>query len=244
MLTLNTEKTVETDKRTIIKLENITRTYRLPAGEVNAVDNANLEISTGEFVTIVGQSGSGKTTLLNLITAIDLPTNGSVFINGRSLSGMKNKELTRWRGKNIGIVFQFFQLMPTLTVLENVLLPMDFCNVYKTRDRKEYAMSLLKNMGIASHADKLPAYLSGGENQRAAIARALANNPSIICADEPTGNLDSETSERILNLFSSLRDKGKTILMVTHEHDISSWADRELEMKDGRIISDRRHKDD
>ena len=241
MLALDSKKNTAgpARKETIITLRDLTKTYELPAGEVHAVNRISLDINESQFVTIVGKSGSGKTTLVNLLTAIDKPTSGTVFIRGKNLDEFTNRELTVWRGKHIGVVFQFFQLLPTLTVLENVLLPMDFCNVMKPSERRDHAMGLLEKMGIASHADKLPAYLSGGENQRAAIARALSNDPPLICADEPTGNLDSETADRILELFSSLRDNGKTILMVTHERDISGFADREITLRDGKVVSDR-----
>ena len=223
-----------------IVLEGINRIYNSPSGDVHAVIEISLNINKGEFLAIIGQSGSGKTTLMNLIAGIDTPTSGNVLIGGENIAQIRPKELTKWRGSNLGVVFQFFQLLPTLTILENIMLPMDFCNTYPSSERKERAMALLDKMGIEDQANKFPAYLSGGQKQRAALARALANDPPILCADEPTGNLDTATSDNILNIFQDLAKEGKTILMVTHERDISTHASRIIELSDGKLVNDRR----
>jgi len=224
----------------VISLNNLNKIYKMPAGEIKANDDISLDIYKGDFLAVVGQSGSGKTTLINLITGIDNPTSGTIQVNNTQVDSLSQRELSSWRGLNVGVVFQFFQLLPTLTVLENIILPMDLCNNYNPSERKGVALSLLDKVGIQDQADKFPAYLSGGQQQRAAIARALANDPDIICADEPTGNLDSHTSDRILGLFSELAEEGKTIMMVTHERDISSFVNRQITLVDGKIDSDRR----
>jgi putative ABC transport system ATP-binding protein len=219
----------------LIRLKEVTKTFNSQAGVFTAVDNINLKIKEGEFIAIVGKSGSGKSTLLNMLSGIDRPSSGEVSINGSRLNDLDQSSLANWRGQNIGIIFQFFQLLPTLTVIENVMLPMDFCNTYPADERRERALALLDQVGMAEHANKLPATLSGGEQQRVAFARALANNPPVIVADEPTGNLDSKTSELVLNLFSSLIKEGKTVVMVTHEREVSKWVTRTVTIKDGRI---------
>lgn len=219
-----------------ITLRSVNKNYETAAGSFSALKNISLTIQKGEFAAIVGKSGSGKSTLMNMITGIDNPTSGEIIVSGTPIQSLSQKALSLWRGKNIGVVFQFFQLLPTLTIAENIMLPMDFCNTYPSRERRERAMSLLTRMGIDSQADKLPSSLSGGQQQRAAIARALANNPSIIAADEPTGNLDNHTSEIILELFAELNQEGKTILMVTHERDITRYTTREIRLSDGIIL--------
>src|SRR5690606_8546392 len=180
-------------------------------------------IDSRQLIAITGKSGSGKSTLLNVITGIDRPTAGSVLINGIRVDKLSESELASWRGKNVGVVFQFFQLLPTLTTLENVMLPMDFCNTYPKKDRKERALSLLQMVDIGEQADKFPSTLSGGQQQRAAIARALANDPPLIVADEPTGNLDSATAKAIFELFARLARSGKSVLVVTHEQEFSTY---------------------
>jgi putative ABC transport system ATP-binding protein len=184
----------------------------------------------------MGKSGSGKSTLLNLIGGIDRPSNGEIIVAGAALQQMSETALARWRGKTVGVVFQFFQLLPTLTVAENIMLPMDFCNVRAAKERRQYSLALLERVGIAEQADKLPATLSGGQQQRAAIARALANNPPIIIADEPTGNLDSTTASAVLDLFRQLADLGTTVIIATHERDILRVADRTVELADGGVV--------
>ena len=221
----------------LIALRNIGKSYATPAGVFPALREIDLEIADGQFVALVGRSGSGKSTLLNLIGGIDRPSQGEVMVAGTAVHQVPESALARWRGKNVGVVFQFFQLLPTLTVAENVMLPMDFCNERPARQRRDYALGLLNQMGIMEQADKLPSALSGGQQQRAAIARALANDPPIVIADEPTGNLDSETSRAVLDLFRQLTDRGTTVVIATHERDISGVIDRTIELVDGRLAT-------
>lgn len=216
----------------MIRVQNVIKTFYSP-NSFTALNDVSFEVQKGEFIAVVGKSGSGKSTLMNIITGIDKPTAGEVFVAGTPVHSLNQKLLSLWRGKTIGVVFQFFQLLPTLTIAENVMLPMDFCNTYPARDRRKIALSLLKRVGISNQADKLPSSLSGGKQQRAAIARALANDPPVIVADEPTGNLDTHTSDAILDVFSELKNEGKTILMVTHERDIASRVTREITLADG-----------
>jgi putative ABC transport system ATP-binding protein len=220
-----------------IELSNVVKTYATGTGDFVALDQINLHIGQGEFVAIVGRSGSGKTTLLNLLAGIDRPSSGTVRVAGADLGSLSETGLAVWRGRNVGLVFQFFQLLPTLTVAENVMLPMDFANKIPTTQRRERALHLLERMGVADQADKVPATLSGGQQQRAAIARALANDPPILLADEPTGNLDSATADAVLQLFGELNADGQTIVVVTHERDIRSIVGREILLKDGRILA-------
>jgi putative ABC transport system ATP-binding protein len=220
-----------------IQVSDAVKAYPLGTGEVVAVDHLSLDIAPGEFVAIVGRSGSGKTTLLNLLAGIDRPTSGTVRVAGVELGALSESGLAAWRGHNVGLVFQFFQLLPTLTVAENVMLPMDFAKQIPAGDRRDRAQRLLDRVGIGDQADKLPATLSGGQQQRAAIARALANDPPILLADEPTGNLDSATAEAVLKVFADLNTEGRTIVVVTHERDIRSIVGREITLVDGRIVT-------
>lgn len=224
----------------MIELRTVTKTYHGAGDGFTALNRVDLKFSTGEYVTIVGKSGSGKSTLLNMLTGIDHPSTGTVVINGTDVHTLGESELASWRGRNIGIVFQFFQLIPTLTVLENVLLAMDFVNAIPKNERQQRAEMLLKQVGIGQQGHKLPSALSGGEQQRAAIARALANNPPILVADEPTGNLDSHTTEVIQNLFRELVDAGKTVIVVTHDKAASARFERVISLKDGTVESDQR----
>jgi putative ABC transport system ATP-binding protein len=224
----------------VIELSNVVKTYPLPAGEVVAVDHLSLSIAESEFVAIVGRSGSGKTTLLNLIAGIDRPTSGIVRVAGAELGSLSESELAGWRGENVGLVFQFFQLLPTLTVIENVMLPMDFAKKIPVGERRARARQLLERVGLGDQADKVPATLSGGQQQRAAIARALANEPPLLLADEPTGNLDSATAGAVLELFADLNADGQTIVVVTHERDIRAMVGREVTLTDGRVVTDER----
>ncbi len=221
-----------------IQIRDLVKTYPLGAGEVVAVDRVSLDVARGEFVAIVGRSGSGKTTLLNLLAGIDRPTSGKVLAAGADLGALSESGLAAWRGHNVGLVFQFFQLLPTLTVAENVMLPMDFARKIPVGVRRDRARELLDRVGIGDQADKLPATLSGGQQQRAAIARALANEPPLLLADEPTGNLDSVTAEAVLGLFSDLNHDGQTIVVVSHEPDIRALVGREVTLVDGRVVSD------
>jgi putative ABC transport system ATP-binding protein len=218
-----------------VQMHEVVKTYELAAGTFTALDRVNLEIASGEFVAIVGKSGSGKSTLLNMIAGIDRPTSGDVLVAGTRLNQLSESALSAWRGRSVGIVFQFFQLLPTLTVAENVVLPMDFCGTFPVAERRARALTLLEGVGIADQADKLPATLSGGQQQRAALARALANAPHLILADEPTGNLDTRTARSVLELFAGLAKIGTTVVIVTHEREIARAVDRTVVIADGRI---------
>jgi putative ABC transport system ATP-binding protein len=218
----------------LICLRAVCKTYPAPGVPYRALSDIDLELSEGQFVAIVGKSGSGKSTLVNVITGIDRPSSGEVVVAGTPVHQLSQERLARWRGRTVGVVFQFFQLLPSLTVAENVMLPMELCGTFGGR-RTRRARELLERVDIGAQAGKLPAALSGGEQQRAAIARALANDPPILVADEPTGNLDSHTADAILRLFGDLAADGKTVLMVTHERDITRFSDRLITLVDGRI---------
>jgi putative ABC transport system ATP-binding protein len=220
-----------------IRLENVSKEYVSGRRSIQALRDITMTIFRGEWVTLLGPSGCGKSTLLNLLGGIDRPTTGQVIINGSVISSRSEEQLARWRGTTVGIIFQFFQLMPTLTALENVVLPMDLAG--RGRDRK-LAAALLERVGIGHLAAHLPSELSGGEQQRVAIARALANDPPLILADEPTGNLDSETGRLVLLLFDELWKQGKTIIMVTHDRSNAEYGSRVIELRDGAIVSDSR----
>lgn len=220
----------------MITLQGVTKTFETPAGAFPALRGIDLAIGTGEFVAIVGRSGSGKSTLLNMLAGIDRPTSGTVAVGGTMLQGLGHDRLAAWRGRTVGVVFQFFQLLPTLTVAENVMLPMGFAGTVPADQRRGLAVELLERVGVPEQADKLPATLSGGQQQRAAIARALANDPPLIVADEPTGNLDSTTSAEIFRLFGALAAQGKTVALVTHEREAVSGAGRTVTLADGRIV--------
>lgn len=219
----------------MISLQQVSKTYETPAGRFSALKHINLEIQPGEFVGVVGKSGSGKSTLLNMVAGIDRPSSGSVAVAGTEIHALSENKLAIWRGRNVGFVFQFFQLLPTLTAAENVMLPMDFCKRLPFRERRKRALGLLERVAVARQADKLPATLSGGEQQRVAIARALANEPPLVLADEPTGNLDSVTATAILDLFRDMANQGTTVVIATHEADIARVIDRTVEISDGSI---------
>jgi putative ABC transport system ATP-binding protein len=224
----------------LITLKGVAKSYKTPAGEFHALKGIDLRIEAGEFVAVVGKSGSGKSTLSNMITGIDRPSQGEVIVAGTAVHKLNEGQVAGWRGRNIGVVFQFFQLLPTLTVLENVMLPMDFCNMYSARERKARSLHLLEQVDMVEHAHKLPTALSGGQQQRVAIARSLANDPAMIVADEPTGNLDSRTADAVFHLFESLVNSGKTIVMVTHDDDLAHSVGRAVTITDGQIASDTR----
>lgn len=224
----------------LLKLKNIEKTFETQAGTFNALKGISLCIEKGEIVSVIGKSGSGKTTLMNMIAGIDKPTHGEILIGDKAIHNMSENQISKWRGKNIGIVFQFFQLLPTLTVLENVMLPMDFCNTFPVSERKNRALKLLRQVGIEEQAHKLSNTLSGGQQQRAAIARALANDPPIILADEPTGNLDTATANDVFSIFGNLVQSGKTIIIVTHDQDIAGRCSRTIKLSDGSIMAQSR----
>jgi len=221
----------------VIALRNVRKTYPTAAGEFTALDGINLTIDRGEFVVIAGASGSGKSTLLGLLAGIDRPTQGEVVVGGAAVHTMSERTMSSWRGKSIGIVFQFFQLLPTLTALENVMLPMDFCNQWPKAERRSRALALLERLGVADQAHKLPSTLSGGQQQRVAVARAMANAPAVLLADEPTGNLDSRTSAALLELLGALVREGQTLVMVSHEPRAIAVASRTVLLADGRIVA-------
>jgi len=222
----------------IIHLAQVTKTFHNGGSDVTVLKGVSLEVRPGEAVGVVGPSGSGKSTLINIIAGIDRPTNGEVIVAGQRVHALSENQLARWRGRNVGVIFQFFQLLPTLSVVENVMLPMDFGNVYRPRERQARAMALLEQVGLADQAQKLPSSLSGGQQQRAAIARALANDPPLVLADEPTGNLDSKTAEGMFALFEQMVEAGKTLLMVTHDRAFAARLPRVIELRDGAILQD------
>jgi ABC-type lipoprotein export system ATPase subunit len=222
----------------IIDLRDVHKYYKTAVGDFHALNSIDLQINAGEFVSIIGKSGSGKSTLLNMITGIDRPTSGEVLVNETAVHELNENRMARWRGKNLGIVFQFFQLLPTISVIENIMLPMDFCRTYPVREREKRAMALLEMVELADHAYKLPTALSGGQQQRVAIARALANDPPIIIADEPTGNLDSKTAESVFAMFNQLVAQGKTIIIVTHDSGLAKQTHRTALIVDGEIVNE------
>jgi len=228
---------------TIVDLQGLTKSYVTPSGPFRALHDLNLRIGAGEFVAVVGKSGSGKTTLLNLLAGIDRPTHGTLTVAGRRVDTLPESRLAEWRGRTIGLVFQFFQLLPTLTIAENVMLPMDFAGIIPAGERQSKALAILERVGIRDQADKLPLALSGGQQQRAALARALANDPPLLLADEPTGNLDEATRTSVLELFAQLNAEGRTIVVVTHERDISRFANRQVTLVDGRLAADEQLED-
>ncbi|HHY49922.1 MAG TPA: ATP-binding cassette domain-containing protein [Alphaproteobacteria bacterium] len=222
----------------MIEIRNVVKTFQSAAGSFTALKGVTLEVGRGEFVAIIGKSGSGKSTLMNMITGIDRPTEGEVYVGDTAVHTLSEGEMAVWRGKNVGIVFQFFQLLPALSLIENVMLPMDFGNMYTPAQRRERAMMLLEQVGMADQAHKLPSAVSGGQQQRVAIARALANDPPIVMADEPTGNLDSKTAQAVFQLFETLVQQGKTIVMVTHDQDLAKRVTRAVIVADGQIVNE------
>ena len=225
-------------KTNVIELKQIAKTYATEAGTFPALQSIDFQVAAGEFVAVLGKSGSGKSTLLNILTGIDRPDSGEIHVAGTAVHALNESQTAVWRGKTVGVVFQFFQLLPTLTVVENVMLPMDFCQYLPFAQRKPRALELLNRVGLTRHANKLPEALSGGEQQRVAIARALANNPPVLVADEPTGNLDSQTGAAVFTLFGDMIKEGKTIVMVTHERSNIEQVTRTVRLADGKIIHD------
>jgi ABC-type lipoprotein export system ATPase subunit len=221
-----------------IQLTDVVKTFKTAAGDYHALKRVTLGFEQGEFTSIMGKSGSGKSTLINMITGIDHPTSGSVRIGDTQLYKLKEGQMAEWRGRNLGVVFQFFQLLPTLTILENTMLPMDYGNAYPAAERESRALDLLRMLALEHMAEKLPAALSGGQQQIAAIARALANDPPILIADEPTGNLDARTAELVLDIFGRLAGQGKTILIVTHDPSLARRSTRRVLISDGELVNE------
>jgi ABC-type lipoprotein export system ATPase subunit len=222
----------------LIRLSEVIKTFETPAGSFTALKGVNLTVGTGEYVAVIGKSGSGKTTLLNLITGIDRPTEGEIWVAGTPVHELSESRTARWRGRTVGVVFQFFQLLPTISLLDNVVLPMEFCGVYSRDERRERALALLERVELGEHAGKLPAELSGGQQQRAAIARALATDPPLVVADEPTGNLDSKAAADTFALFEELVAADKTVLIVTHDNDLAARATRTVVLADGEAVNE------
>ena len=224
---------------TLIRLREVVKRYKTAAGEFTALQGINLEVYPGEFLGIIGKSGAGKTTLINMLTGVDHATSGEVWMNGVAVHSLDENRLATWRGRNVGVIYQSFYLMPTLNLLQNVALPMDMCGLYRGRSSAQRALELLRLVELEEHARKLPSAISGGQQQRVAIARALANDPPLIIADEPTGRLDSLTAETIFQVFTHLIAQGKTILMVTHDQGLARRMSRTLHLVDGQIVNDR-----
>jgi len=222
----------------VVQIKEVVKTFPVGGGEITVLKGLSFDVKSGEFISIVGPSGNGKSTLLNMITGIDRPTSGEVIVTGREVHKMSENQLAAWRGQHVGIIFQFFQMLPALTLLQNVMLPMDFAKKYTPRERKERALQLLETVDLADQANKLPGNVSGGQQQRAAIARALANDPELLVADEPTGNLDTRTANDMFDMFVQLVKQGKTLVMVTHDKDLSRRVPRVVEIIDGRITRD------
>jgi putative ABC transport system ATP-binding protein len=222
----------------LVNVKDVVKSFPVGGQTVTILKSICLEVGTGEFVAVVGPSGNGKSTLLNMITGIDRPSAGEVIVTGREVHRMSENQLAAWRGQHVGIIFQFFQMLPALSLLQNVILPMDFAHKYSQRERRERAMDLLESMGLGDQAHKLPGMVSGGQQQRAAIARALANDPELIVADEPTGNLDTRTATEMFDMFTKLVAGGKTMIMVTHDKELSRRVPRVVEIIDGRITRD------
>ena len=220
----------------LIELRNVVKAYNSLAGSVTALQGIDLQVYRGEFLIVTGKSGSGKTTLVNMVTGLDRSTSGEIWIDGSPLHLFSSEKAARLRSQSIGVVFQSFELLPTLTVLQNVMLPMDFAKRYSLREQRQRAIGLLEQVDIADHAKKYPTALSGGQQQRLSIARALANDPAILVADEPTGSLDSGTATAVIDLFAHLAEQGRTILLVTHDKDVAKRGSRNITLADGRII--------
>ena len=223
----------------LVDLRQVVKMYSSAAGSFTALKGIDLQVNAGQFMSIIGKSGSGKSTLINMVTGIDRPTAGQIVVDSTAVHTLNEEQIAVWRGRSIGVIFQFFQLLPTLTAVENVMLPMDYCRRYSPGERAERAMHLLEQVGMADYAHELPAALSGGQQQSVAIARALANDPPILAADEPTGNLDSRTAASVFRLFEDLAGSGKTILMVTHDDDLAGRAQCTLVLADGEIVDER-----
>jgi len=231
-------KTPLSNNGNIVEINNVVKRFPVGDDQITVLKDISFTIKKGEFLTVVGPSGNGKSTLLNMITGIDHPSDGEVIVTGREVHTMSENELAKWRSRHVGIIFQFFQMLPALSLLQNIILPMDFARHYTPRERETRAMQLLESVGLADQANKLPGQVSGGQQQRAAIARALANDPPLIVADEPTGNLDTRTGDAVFELFSDLVAQGKTMVMVTHNKELAAQVPRVIEIVNGRIHRD------
>ncbi|MBW6472127.1 MAG: ABC transporter ATP-binding protein [Anaerolineaceae bacterium] len=223
-----------------IKILNLSKIFQAASMQFVALSDISIAFHQHEFTAVVGRSGSGKSTLMNMITGIDKPTSGKVIVNGIEIHTMRETAMSKWRGENLGIVFQFYQLIPVLSLVENVMLPMQIAGKFSQSERLDRAHDLLSQVGLQNYAHKRPYLVSGGQQQSTAIARALANDPPILIADEPTGNLSSGEAEKIFNIFQTLSSSGKTIIMVTHDEDLAKRARRVLKLVDGRIVSEKR----
>lgn len=222
----------------LVDVRDVVKSFHVGTGELTILKGVSFQVKEGEFVSIVGPSGNGKSTLLNMITGIDRPSQGEIMVMGRRVDKMSEDQLAEWRGENVGIIFQFFQMLPALSLAQNVVLPMDLAGKWSAGERRDRALRLLDMVGLKDQADKLPSMVSGGQQQRAAIARALANDPRLLIADEPTGNLDSHTSQDVFDLFTEVVGRGKTMIMVTHDKELAARIPRVVEIIDGRIVRD------
>jgi putative ABC transport system ATP-binding protein len=229
---------LELSEEPLVKLRDVVKTYPTAAGDFLALKKITVDFHPGEFVGIIGKSGAGKSTLVNMVTGVDHLTSGEVWVGDTPVHALDENEMALWRGRNIGVIYQSFELLPTLSLLDNVMLPMDFCGLYQGRQSLERAEALLTQVGLAEHVHKPPTRVSGGQQQRVAIARALANDPPIIIADEPTGNLDTATAEDIFRLFENLVVQGKTVILVTHDNSLATRVTRVLRIADGEIVGE------
>lgn len=232
------KSTPSPDPTNYVEIRNLRKVYQTPAGEFIALENLSVKIASGNFIAVIGRSGSGKSTFINCLTGIDRPTSGEIFIDNVAVHRLNELQLARWRGKRIGLVFQFFQLLPTLSLAENVILPMELNNTYPVHIRRKRAMELLDMVGLAEHGHKLPSDTSGGQQQRVAIARSMANDPAVIICDEPTGNLDASNAQAMFQLFQDLRDQGKTIIMVTHDEELAQRTDQVFLIENGVLVNE------
>lgn len=241
-MTLNGQSQAgKTGVEPVVRLKNVVKTFPVGERDITILHGISLDIHQGEFVSIVGPSGNGKSTLLNMITGIDRPTGGEIIVTGQPVHAMSENELAKWRGQQVGIIFQFFQMLPSLSLMQNVVLPMEFAGLYNRSERQQRAMHLLELVNLDDQAHKLPSMVSGGQQQRAAIARALATNPPLLIADEPTGNLDMKTAAQVFDIFLKLvEEQGKTLIMVTHDANLADRVPRQVEIVNGVIASDRR----
>ena len=226
----------------VISLHDVKKIFETDAGPFMALKGINLDFYQGEFIGVTGKSGSGKSTLINMITGIDHPSDGRIQVGDVVINSLSESDMARWRGKNLGIVFQFYQLLPMLSLFENVLLPMDLADVIPFDEREERAMMLLERVGMEEFAEKMPSEVSGGQQQTVAVARSMANDPSIVIADEPTGNLDTKTAERVFSIFEQMKEEGKTVIMITHDPNLANRTSRQVVISDGEVINPLLHR--